>query len=122
MSEIKLDSDALNALVLKSILDGITPEQRDAFIGSAVKQLLVAPPDHYGRKQPTPLQTALETAVNTAVYQAANRLVAGNEALTAKLEEMIGSAIAVILAQDHDERIMREVAEALATAILRGER
>ena len=68
--DFKLDDEAMQTLVVKAIMDGMTKERRDELIAGSIKALLEKPKNndrnYYGDKT-----SALQTAFNRAVEQVA---------------------------------------------------
>ncbi|TKV61855.1 hypothetical protein FDO65_10030 [Nakamurella flava] len=116
-TELKLDGEALTALVTKSIVDNITDEQREQFIAVAIGRLMQVEKDWTGRpKQDTPLQAALYDAMQAACRVLAVEMVEQNPALQQQLRDRINEAIASTLT-DENSRLNRLVGEAISTAL-----
>lgn len=93
--DLKLDGEAMQALVAKTLVDSFTPEKRDELIQNAIKAILEAPKrgetNFYGKKESV-FQSAFENAAGIA----ANRIITGhltNDAdFSAKAKALIAEA------------------------------
>jgi hypothetical protein len=96
MTEIKIESDAMQAIVSKAILEGIDGDQRQAILEQAVAALITPRGERgYGRPEPTtPLQDAFDAAVRGVVNEVAREVVVDDPALRDKVRELITSAMA----------------------------
>jgi len=72
--DLKLDGEAMQALVAKTIVDSFTPEKRDELIQNAIKAILEAPKggqtNIYGKKD-----SVFQSAFENAAAAAANRII-----------------------------------------------
>ncbi len=72
MTDIKIDGEAMRAVVAKVLIEQVSEEQRAAILAAAVEQLLAEPKDQYGRSSGT---SALQQAFNDAVRRVAYDVV-----------------------------------------------
>lgn len=116
-----IDAGVVSALIGKTILEAIGPEQRDALIAAAVDKM-VRSTEHteYGRKivDPSPIQVAFEAAVREAcgrivreyidsdearpmvekaIHDACRDLIADRESWYGKVADAVGSAISELV-------------------------
>lgn len=117
MNEIKIESDAMQAIVSKAILEGIDAGQRQAILEQAVGALIKPQGgDRYGHDKSTPLQDAFDAAVRGVVHEVAREVVTDNPELRAKVRALVEEAMAAALDKGSDLR--ERVASAVAGAVL----
>ena len=116
--DVKIDAEAMSAVVSRAILEGVSSEQRDLLLEQAVKAL-VTPPQREswraGPPDPTPLQGAFDRAAQTVVNKVAMEMVGENEEFAQRVRELVGEAISVAADRDYDlkAKIGCAVADAL---------
>jgi predicted NAD-dependent protein-ADP-ribosyltransferase YbiA (DUF1768 family) len=117
MTEIKIESDAMQAIVSKAILEGIDENQRKAIMEQAVAAL-IAPRggDTYGRNKTTPLQDAFDAAVRNVVHEVARDAITDNAELREKVRALVVEAMAGAL--DKGSKLRERVADAVANSIV----
>lgn len=94
---INLDPESLSIIVQKAILDSLTPEARDQIMVDAIANLLTIPKkEQYGRQMDTPLQEAFKSAVHSAAVTVVRDMVQSDEAVQAKILELVSTPIAEI--------------------------
>jgi predicted RNase H-like nuclease len=115
MSEIKIESDAMQAIVSKAILEGIDADQKQAILEQAVAALIKPRGERgYGKPEPTtPLQDAFDMAVRRVVNEVANEVIADNSDLRDKVREMVVQAMSDTL-KDPGTKLQGAVREAVA--------
>lgn len=120
MTDIKIESDAMQAIVSKAILEGIDDNQRDAIMEQAVAALITPRGERrYGVEPTTPLQDAFERAVQQTVGQIAHEMVSENQALLAKVCELVTDAMAEAVKEPHT-KLREAVNRAVADSIVSG--
>lgn len=121
MTEIKIESDAMQAIVSKAILEGIDADQKQAILEQAVAALIKPRGEkRYGMPDPTtPLQDAFDTAVRSVVNQVAREFVEENQELRAKVREMVAQAMATAL-DSPGTKLQGAVRDAVADNIVVG--
>lgn len=119
MNDIKIDADAMTAIVSKAILEGIDADQKQAILQQAVDSLLKPyKVDRYGSETTTPLQAAFSTAVQQTVGQVAREMVSENQELLAKVRELVTQAMADAVKEPYTklrENINRAVADSIVS-------
>lgn len=117
MTDIKIDTAAMNQIVSKAILEGIDDNQKQAILEQAVQALITPKKDNYGRNTDTPLQRAFDSAVGSVVYQVAREFVEENQELRAKVREMVAQAMATAL-ESPGTKLQGAVRDAVAECIV----
>lgn len=119
MNEIKIESDAMQAIVSKAILEGIDADQRQAILEQAVNALIKPrTTGGYNAKATTPLQDAFDLAVEQTVGQIAREMVSENQALLTKVRELVTDAMAEAVKEPYTklrEAVNRAVAESIVS-------
>ena len=122
--DVKIDTEAMTAVVSRAILEGISTEQRDLLLEQAVTALVTPKKvNSWDRDGVTPLQEAFARAAQATVNRVAYEMVETNEAFVARIREMIGEAIAA--AAEEDYNLKEKVVQAVAGAVIdwkRGDR
>lgn len=72
MSGITINAEAMQSVVSKAVLDGLTEEHRNLVLEEAAKFLITPIKDTYGRAGLTPLQQAFNAALDQAVMVTAH--------------------------------------------------
>ena len=92
---IEFPEAELRLLVESWVLQQLSGDQKEAVLARAISYLMTPPPrNSYDREAPTsPLQGAFDRAVRIAVEKVAQELVANDEAVRAKLRELMGAAL-----------------------------
>jgi hypothetical protein len=115
--DVKIDADAMTAVVSRAILEGISTEQRDLLLEQAVTALVTpVKKDRYSLDPATtPLQEAFRLAAQRVVNQVATEMVEANPEFVAKVHEMVGEVIVKAAEEDYGlkSKIQYAVAEAL---------
>lgn len=100
MTNINLDGEAMQAVVSKAILEGISQDQKLSLVEQAINYLVTAPPaPAYGRTQPTPLQSAFNRAVEAVSTKVVMEIIQAEE-LDAAIREGCEKAIRTNLAEN----------------------
>jgi hypothetical protein len=98
--DIKIDKDALREIVSAAILEKMSQEQRDLLIQQALASLLQAPPDSYGKKQPTKMEDLFREATYGAARDIVKEILASDTALKEKLAVACRDALTRALNND----------------------
>lgn len=120
MSEIKIDSEAMQSIVAKAVLEGIDANQREALLEQAVRYLITPPKGDrygYGVSPATPLQTAFDNAVQASIHRTAVELVQGDEALQQRLKTLVTNAIADIMTEERYDDLAEAVRKSLGSTL-----
>ena len=95
--DVRLDHDAMQALVAKAVFDGLTPEKREDLIQGAIRSLLETPKsnerNYYGSKV-APIQEAFNRAVETVAMQHATRVLSEDPEFQARLQKLFADVAA----------------------------
>lgn len=90
-TDIRFDTEAMQALVAKAIFDGMTEDRRGELITGAIKSLLETPRgndrNYYGEKK-APIQTAFNRAVEEVALKHAKELLANDPDFNARLKAL----------------------------------
>jgi len=92
--DLKLDGEAMQALVAKALFDSFTPERREELITSSIRHLLAQPKDgnnYYGKKE-SPLQTAFARASEIVAEKIILEMLTTDESFSAKVKALIAEA------------------------------
>ena len=89
--DVRLDTDAMQALVAKAIFDGMTEEKRSELITSAIKSLLDTPKgtdrNYYGERK-SPIQTAFDRAVEQVAMKHAQDFLTNDPDFNGRLKSL----------------------------------
>lgn len=113
--DLRVDDDAMKALVAKSIVDGLTPEMREKLIKDAITNLLTKGSDGYSKKAP------IEQAFNNAVEQEARRYA--GEVLTSdpkfqqQLQSLFADVAAKLFATETRDDLVAGIAQTITRAL-----
>lgn len=110
--EVRVDANAMEAMVAKAMFDGFTQEQRDQMVTGAIQQLLSTPSSQYD-KTPAIARIFREQAEYAARKIALDRLQ-NDEAFKAGVERLFADA-AKRCFEDADQR--ENIVSALADGI-----
>lgn len=95
-----INSDSMQAIVSKAILEGIDAQQKDLLIEQAVKSLLVAPKSPgYGVQTKTPLQDAFDDAVRRTARTVVDEVIE-TEGLADRIRALVREQVTAALASD----------------------
>lgn len=120
MNGINIESEALQAIVSKAILEGIDADQKQAILEQAVSALIKPQGERrYGVEPTTPLQDAFDLAVRSVVNSVAREVVEENQELRAKVREMVSQAMASAL-ENPGTKLQGAVRDAVAENIVVG--
>lgn len=121
MTEIKIESDAMQAIVSKAILEGIDADQKQAILEQAVAALIKPRGERgYGRPEPTtPLQDAFDAAVRGVVQEVARETITDNPELRDKVRELVTQAMADAIKEPYT-KLWSAVRDAVAENIVSG--
>lgn len=116
--DVKIDAEAMQSVVAKALMEGISTEQRDLIMEQAVKALITPPKNSYGRVDgQTPLQDAFDMAATSAVRTLAREAIEKHPEFRERVDAMLGEAITNALqGSEYDLRI--KVQEAVIQAVL----
>lgn len=120
---MKVDEEALKVLVAKSVIDGLTPEDKTALISKAVTDMLTAPSmgkDRWGNDKPgrSPLQTAFDNAVDAEANRYARRALEEDPVFQAGVKQLFTDVAAKLFDQSDSGR--NDLIEAIADSIRAG--
>jgi hypothetical protein len=114
-------AEAMQAIVQKAILESIGPEERDAILTEAVRQLMTSEKVEYGRTKEgtSPLQLAFNEAIRVGSIKYVRELVETDEAIQARIREAVGGAIMAALTDEDDSwRVDAQIADAMGRALI----
>jgi hypothetical protein len=116
--DVRLDDDAMKGIIMKAVLDSLTPERRETLIGEAVKQLLEKGRDTrtYADNRSN-LQKAFDEAVYTVTAQVAREELSKEETLKTKVRTLMLDAWEKLTTGDAYEKLVQAVADGMRKAI-----
>lgn len=120
MTNIQIDTEAIQTIAQKAILEGLGQDQRDLIIQQAVEGLLARPKNQNswrGDHDPSPLQIAFNNAVSSVAMQIAREVVAEDERVKERIRELMGEVIAELLGDEGYSEAAEIFAGALTSAI-----
>lgn len=111
-----IDTEAVEAMVVKSLVDSISPEQREKVITDAIANLLEKKSgSRYGSST-----SIFEDAMNTAISQVARQLfvdeVKNSPEVQARMKELVTPTVMAI-AKDNFDGINEKIGEAIGGAV-----
>lgn len=119
--DLKLDHDAMQALVAKALFDSFTPEKREELLQSAIKAILAVPPagqtNFYGDKKSV-FQSAFENAAHATARTVIADHLAKDEGFSVKVKEVIAEATERAFNIEGGGR--EKMIEAISNAIIAG--
>ncbi len=112
MAEVNFDNESLKTIIAKTVLDSLTPEQREDLIVKALKALFA--PDHtpYGTKK-SPLEELFINAANRAAGEVVRTEIEKPERRAA-ITDLVTQAFDKVLS---DESRKQKVVDRMADAL-----
>jgi hypothetical protein len=107
---LKLDGDALREATVQAMLGVLTPEVRASVLEKAIQALMAPSTNSWDRKK-SPIELAFESAVEQLARTETARLLKEDEALAARIRELIRMTADKVLSADMDK-----LAERMASA------
>lgn len=118
--ELKLDTDQMQVLVSKAILDSLTPDSREALLANAIRSLLDPKANKYGEK--SVIQGEFEQAAARVARSTIEDMMRVDTSFTTKIRSLFADAVAKALDQpDKREALVEKLAGAIGRTIT-GER
>lgn len=114
MTEIKLDAEAINAVVMKVVLDQLTTEKREEILGQAVAYVLQPKGDAW-RGHKTPLQDVFDAQVTMGLVAVVQEVIAETPEFRARVRALVVKAMADLL--DSDAALGDAVGTAVGSAV-----
>lgn len=103
-----LPKEVIDAAVIKSFLDGLTPEIKASLIQQAIEKMLVPEQPRYsGHKPEAPLTEAFQNAVFATMREVVMEQVKSSEVMRARLQELFTVAAHKMLNCDTDKMAER---------------
>jgi hypothetical protein len=119
--EIKFDESGLKDLVAGWVMQQMGGEQQQAVLSAAIKHLITAPKDNYGRASNSPIQLSFNRAVEIAMDQVARDIVMNDPHIQAQVREMVIDAFSKYMSSWAGEKAKRAVVEALVDSMQKTE-
>lgn len=119
--DLRVNDDAVQALVAKSLVDALTPETKEKLITDAIKQTLTQEGGSAGfanRGQPSPLQQAFNRAVASYAEQYATRVLSEDETFKARVEALFAD-VARALFESNREELVGTIASTIRQALMK---
>jgi hypothetical protein len=113
----QIDSQAVQGIVTKAILDGFTSEQRNDLVTQAITHILSTPtdtPSGYGYKKQTVIEEAVGNAVRRSAVDVVREMLTEEPYLT-QMRDSLTEAVANALSDN--SAIQEAVAYGLATKL-----
>ena len=119
--DVKIDQDAMQALVAKAVFDGMTPDKREALLTGAIKSLMETPRgndrNYFGEKT-SPLQTAFNRAVETVAMQHAVEFLSNDADFQTRLKSLFADVANSLFAEgDARSELVRSISLLIRTAL-----
>lgn len=117
--KLDIDDDQMKSLLSEAIYASLDEKKRGALIKGALEHLLT--PDRnsgYGVTGQTPIQRAFNNAIETVANTVVREELTKNEAVRAKIEEMMASAVAAFIGAERETMIKR-MSDAIASSLTR---
>lgn len=115
MADLRVDDEAMKALIAKSIIDNLTPEYQEKLLSNAVTYLLTKNPDGYSRR--APIQQAFDDAVVRVSEQYARDLLANDEAFQAKIKQLFADVSEKLFLADKREELISNICSLITHAL-----
>lgn len=113
-TEFKLDSDVMRSVVAKAIMEGITQDNRDVLIETAIESLMKPySTTTYGNEKSTPLQDAFNKAVKKASEEVVGLLI--TDEFKERIKARAEASMAALL--DSDTYLGQKVGDAIGSAV-----
>lgn len=117
MSEIRISTEAVEAVVHKAILDMLDAEQRSLLVENALKYLVTPQTTYNGRAGQSPLQDAFSAALHSVVRRIADKVVASDPEVERKIRALVAGVLTEGMA--HNATFSQAVVEALVSKLER---
>lgn len=124
MAELKIDDATMTGLVVKALVEGMSPEARQAMIEDSIKAHLLAKPakrSHYDPEPLSPLQEAFNRAAYVVAMDVCRESLTRDQAFREKVRQLYMDACARLFdkPEAYEELVMR-LAGAIDTALTKG--
>jgi hypothetical protein len=113
-----IETDQVKELVSAAIMQGITTDQRNILIKSAIEYLITPPKkeNFYGRDPVSPLQEAFNNGIYTAAQVIAREVVASDPAVQEKIRALLNDALVNVF-ETHREQTIDSLASAITAGL-----
>ncbi len=115
---MRLDDPALEPIVAKAIIDSITPENREALISNAVKELLNRASGS-GYNQPTNIQRLFNDAVSTAAKKMADQYLTEDPDFQAKLKGLFVDVSEKLFSTETRDELVTSLSDRIVAGLTR---
>lgn len=119
--DLKLDQDAMQALVAKTIFESLTPEKREEILKSAIAYLAMpqeAGSGYGSRRRDSPLEAAFKTAAEYVTTRIVTEQLKEDADFTAKVKAVMLEAVERAFNIDGGGR--EKMVQAISDAIVAG--
>ncbi len=117
--DLRVDSEAMQALVAKSLIDALTPDQRDKLMQQAITNLLMQSPDSTNTYRGD-TRSYLQRAFDQQVVEVANKIVREQFENDAGFKANIQKLFADVAARLFAENMRETMVSSMADMIVRG--
>lgn len=117
--QIKMDDDAMKAVVSRAILDQLDSAKRDQILEQAVTTLLTARKDPTGwsAKETTPLQQAFDQAVRSVAMDAVTETLNANPQFKERIRSLVADALAAVMDESDQSDLREKLGAAIGTSV-----
>lgn len=108
--DIKMNSEAMQALISKAIIDQLTPEMKEDMIAKALAYLMEPKSNGYGKTE-SPITASFNSAAYDIMSKILREELEGNEQFKEHVKKMLGDIVAKLMRKDeeYDDMIGRIV-------------
>ena len=113
MTSINISDVQMQAIIAKSIMDNITPENRDEIMRSALAEIMTPQKDPYNRSKNSPLQQAFVNAAENVANKIAREKLEEDEAFKKEIENLFNEVSKRLFADEVREVLIDKICSAV---------
>lgn len=113
MTSINISDVQMQAIIAKSIMDNITPENRDEIMRNALAEIMTPPKDPYNRSKNSPLQQAFVNAAENVANKIAREKLEADDLFKAEIEKLFNEVSRRLFADEVREVLIDKICSAV---------
>jgi len=118
MAQMTINDDRLQDLAASAVVAAMGPEEREALIANALKDLMTNKERGYGFNRTSPLHDAFSRAMTARAETIAKEIIEADESITEQVTEMVREAINRVVVRDREATITK-IAQAVERALFK---
>ncbi len=113
MTSINISDVQMQAIIAKSIMDNITPENRDEIMRNALAEIMTPTKDAYNRSKNSPLQQAFVNAAENVANKIASEKLEADDSFKAEIEKLFNEVSRRLFADEVREILIDKICGAV---------